>query len=156
MTLKNLVGKTFQENEFYELLLFDIEENFEQYSSKFIHFYFERIETNKIKITHVVYFKDDTENNAQGRSIIEKKEWFQISQNQNHFNLLLCRFDRTGYVSSIWKDHTRTEDWCHGWADEEPDQGPMTPDEIRQAFMELSGVFIDQQEVEKLKSKKAA
>lgn len=69
--------------------------------------------------------------------------------------MLLCRFDRTGFVSSIWKDHTRTEEWCLGWADEGPDHGPMTPDEIRQAVLELSGFFIDQQELQKLKSKKA-
>lgn len=156
MNLKNLVGKTFQENELYELLLFDIEENFEHYFAKFIHFYFDRIENKKIKITQVVYFKDSKEVNIKGRALIKKKEWLEISQNQNHFNLLLCRFDRTGFVSSIWKDHTRTQEWCHGWADERPDLGPMTADEIRQAVYELSGFFSDQQELQKLKSKKAA
>lgn len=155
MEFKNLVGKTFQEKELYELLLFDIEENFEQYTSKYFHIYFDRTENYKIKISHVVYFRDSTEMNKKSRTIIEKKEWFEVGQNQNHFNLLLCRFDRTGFISSIWKDQTRTEDWCHGWADEDPYLGPMTSDEIRQAFMELSGFFIDQQEIEKLKSKKA-
>jgi len=69
---------------------------------------------------------------------------------------LLCRFDRTGHVSSIWKDHTRTQDWCLGWADEAPDIGQMTPDQIRQAIQELSGFFVDQQELQKLRSIKAA
>lgn len=155
MNLKSLVGQTFQENEFYELLLFDIEENFEQYAFQFIHFYFDRVDNNKIKIAEMANFKDSTEMNNKSRSIIEKKEWFEIGQNQNHFNLLLCRFDRTGYLSSIWKDLTRTEDWCRGWADEGPDLGPMTPDEIRQAVLELGGFFVDQQEMLKLKSKKA-
>lgn len=155
MNLNKLIDKTFQENEFYELLLFDIEENFEQYSSKFIHFYFNRIENTKIKITQIIYFKDDIALDSESRTIIEKKEWFEIAHNHDHFNLLLCRLDRTGFVSSIWKDSTRTEEWCHGWADEGPDLGPMTPDEIRQAFMELSGVFMNRQDLEKLKSKKA-
>lgn len=155
MDLNNLIGQTFKESELYELLLFDIEENFEQYLSKYIHFYFARTENNKIKITGAAYFKDPYEMDKKSRSIIEKSEWFEVAQNHDHFNLLLCRFDRTGFVSSIWKDSTRTEEWCHGWADEKPDLGPMTPDEIRQAFSELSGVFTDQQKLDKLKSKKA-
>ncbi|MEK6627939.1 MAG: hypothetical protein AABY53_04885 [Bdellovibrionota bacterium] len=155
MDLCSLIEKTFHENELYELLLFDIEENFVQYSSKYLHIYFDRVENNKIKVLQIAYFKDSTEMNKKSCTIIEKKEWFEIGQNQNHFNFLLCRFDRTGFISSIWKDQTRTEDWCHGWADEEPDLGPMTPDEIRQAVQELSGFFVDQQELQKLKSKKA-
>ena len=156
MNLKNLVGKTFQENEFYELLLFDIEENFEHYRAKNLHIYFNRTENTKIEITEVIYFKDDLEADNKSRSIIEKKEWFEIVQNHNHINLLLYRLDRTGFVSSIWKNSTRTEEWRHRWADEDPDLEPMTPAEIRQAVLELSGFFTDQQELQKLKSKKAA
>jgi len=125
MIFEDLVGKTFQENEFYELLLFDIEENFEQYFSKFIHFYFDRIEDKKIRINEVVYFIDSKELNQKGRKIVEKREWFEIAENHNHFNLLLCRFDRTGFVSSIFKDSTRTEEWKLGWADERPDLGHL-------------------------------
>ena len=155
MNLNSLVGKIYQENEFYELMLFDIEENFEKYSAKFIHFYFDRVENSKIKITQVVHFKDDIEIDNECRRIIEKKEWFEISQNDNHFDLMLCRFDRTGFISLIFKDSTHTQEWKHGWADEGPDLGPMTPDEIRQAVQELSGFFENQQELQKLKSKKA-
>ncbi|MDZ4660561.1 MAG: hypothetical protein SGJ18_02960 [Pseudomonadota bacterium] len=155
MKFENLIGQVFFENEFYELLLFDIEENFEQYFSKFIHFYFDRVEGKKIIITELAYFKDSKEMNKESRKIIEKKEWFEVCQNHNHFNLLLCRFDRTGFVSSVEKDSTLTQEWRRGWADEEPDLGPMTPDEIRQAVRELSGFFCDQQELQKLRSKKA-
>lgn len=154
MDFQKLIGQTFQENEFYELLLFEIEENFTQYFSKFIHFYFERTSDKKLKILEIVYFKDSVELNKKSREIIEKKEWFGIAQNHNHLNLLLCRFDRTGHASSVWKDSTRTQDWCFGWADEEP-YVPMTQEEIREAFQELCGVSLEQQELQKLRSKKA-
>ena len=154
MDFASLVEQTFSENEFYELLLFEIEENFEQFFSKFMHFYFDRTEDKKIKITQVVYFKDDSEMDKKARSIIEKKEWFHIYENHGHIDLMLVRFDRTGKVSVVRENETRTEDWSLGWADEEP-HTPMTRDQIRQAFQELAGVFQDQQELQKLRSKKA-
>ena len=155
MNFENLAGKIFQENELYELLLFELEEKFEQYFSKFIHFYFTRTADSKIKVTEITHFKNSTEMNKKSREIIEKREWFEIDENHNHLNLILCRFDRTGFASSIWKDSTRTQEWARGWADEGPDLGPMTPDEIRQAVYELSGYFKDKQELQKSKSKKA-
>lgn len=155
MNLDSLIGKIYYEKEFYELLLLDVEENFEQYSSKFIHFYFDRVENSQIKITQIVNFQNDIEIDNKNRSIIEKKEWFEISQNDNHFDLMFCRFDRTGFISLIFKDSTHTQEWKHGWADEFPDSEPMTPDEIRQAFFELSGILTDQQEKQKLISKKS-
>lgn len=155
MNFEMLVGKTFRENEFYEILLFELEEKFEQNFSKFIHFYFTRTADGKIKITEIFHFRNSDEMNIKSREIIEKREWFEIDENHNHLNLFLCRFDRTGFVSSIWKDSTRTQEWSRGWADEGPDLGPMTPDEIRHAVRELSGFFIDQQELQKSKSKKA-
>lgn len=154
MDFKNLVNQTFSEIEFYELLLFDIEENFEYYFSKFIHFYFERSKDKKIKITEVRYFNDDSEMDKQARSIIEKKEWFEIYENHGHIDLLLCRFDRTGTRSVVRNNETRTEDWRSGWADEVP-RKPMSRDEIRVAFQELAGVFQNEQEMQKLRSKKA-
>lgn len=155
MNLSSLIGKKFQENELYELLLFDIEKNFEQYLLKNLHIYFNRTGYTRIEVTEVLYFSDDIETDAKSRSIIEKKEWFEITQNHNHIDLLLCRLNRTGLTSSIWKDSTHTQEWKHGWADERPDLGPMKPEEIRQAFLELSGVFIDQKKRQTLKSKKA-
>ena len=155
MNFELLIGKVFQENEFYELLLFEIEENFELHYPKFIHFYFDRTTDKKIKITEIVFFESSEEIDKKSRTIIEKKEWFEIAHNHKHLDLLLCRFDRTGSVSSVWKDETRTQDWRTGWADEGPDLGPMTPDEIRQGCLELAGFFEDQQELQKLRSKKA-
>ena len=156
MIFKNKIGMTFQENEFYELLQFELEENFEQYFSQFIHFYFKRTTDKKIKITEMVHFDSSIEMDQKSRSLIEKKEWFEISQKHNHYNLLLCRFDRTGVISLIWKESTHRQEWKHGWADERPYLGPMTREEIRQAVIELSGCFDNQMELQKLRSKKAA
>ncbi len=155
MNFENLIGKTFQETELYELLLLELEEKFEQNFSKFMHFYFVRTAHNNIRITEIVHFLNSIDIHKKNREIIEKREWFEIARNHNHLNLILCRFDRTGLHSSIWKDSTRTQEWSRSWADEEPDLGPMTPEEIRQAVCELRGFFEDQQELQKSKSKKA-
>lgn len=158
MSLKfeTLVGQVFFEDELYELLLEEIEDNFDNFYSKFIHIYFDRVEIKKIRVTQIAFFKDSKEINQVERKLIEKREWFHIGENDNHFNLLLCRFDRTGFLSSIWKDKTRTEEWAQGWADELPELGrPMTPEEIRQGFRELMGIFEDQQEKQELRNKKA-
>ena len=154
MNFKNLIGQKFFENEFYELLLFEIEEKREQYFSKFIHFYFDRTEDKKIQITELAYFKDRTEMNQKSRSMIEKKEWFEIYENHGHIDLLLCRFDRSGTRSVVYEDKTRTQIASFSWADETP-HTPMTPDEIREAFQELAGVFQNQLDLQKLRSKKA-
>lgn len=156
MNLNDLVGKTFQERELFELLQFDIEENFERYALIYVHMYFKRTGGSEIVITEITYFENSDEIYKKSREQIEKKEWLEIAQNENHFNLLLTRLDRTGYLASIRKDKpTISHDWKRGWLDETPDQGPMTPDELRQGFLELAGVFLGQQELEKLKSKKA-
>ena len=156
MNFEGLIGKTFQENEFYELLLFEIEENFNQYFSKSLHIYFARFEETKIIITEVVYFKDAREMDKEARKFIEKRAWFQIYENHGHIDLLLCRFDRTGISSSVHEDSTDTQSWKTGWIEEKPDLGPMTREEIRQAVLELSGYFEDEQASQKLPYKKSA
>lgn len=153
MNFDDLVGKDFQENEFYELLLYDLEENFGQNFSQFIHFYFERTQEKKVRITEVARFNSSNEMNRKSREVIEKKEWFEIDGHRNLLQLILCRLDRTGWASSIRKDSTRTEEWSRGWADEEPHE-PMTREEIRLAFRELAGFFGDQMDLQKLRNKK--
>lgn len=155
MNLVAFVGQTFYENEFYELLLFQIEENCEKFISKFMHFHFIRSH-GKINITELVYFKDDVEMFKKARSNIEKQEWFEIYDNHGHIDLMLCRFDRSGKRSVVYdNDETRTEDWSLGWADETPHK-PMTREEIREAFQELAGILNTQTELHKLSSKKTA
>jgi hypothetical protein len=155
MNLSFHIGKTYQETEFYELLLFEIEDNFNFFYCKNIHFHFERTADVKIKITDVVYFNSCSEMNRFARSVIEKKEWVEISENVNHIDLVLVRFDRTGTLSVIYPNKTHTEDWCTGWADEGPSRGPLTEEELRAGFRELCGFFEGQIEQQNLKSKKA-
>lgn len=162
MDLQSLVGQTFFENEFYELLLFEIEENFSKHLDKYIHFYFDRTPDKKIKISEIVFFKTSNELDKTSRKIIEKKEWFEIIESHGHIDLVLVRFDRTGSVSVVYRnsplfgDSTRTQEWKMGWADEKPSLGrPLTPEEIRKGFQELAGIFEDQIEKQKLGPKKA-
>jgi hypothetical protein len=156
MDLKSLVGQTFSESDFYELLLTDIEDHFDEYWSHFVHIYFEREDFTKIKISDIVFFQNIFEMTNESKKIIEKKEWYEIAENNgHHFNLLLVRFDRTGFMSSIKREATHTEEWSRGWAVENPASPPMTSDEMRQAFLELSDLFSEQMTTQDLRSKKA-
>jgi hypothetical protein len=156
MDLNSYVGQKYQESEFYELLLFEVEENFDFFHDKYLNFYFDRTADGKIVITELVFFLDSEEMNQVGRKIIEKREWFQVGANPNRNDLLLVRLDRTGTLSIVKRTGTHSEQWCHGWADEEPLGPPLTPDEIREACRELCGFYEDQQENQNLKSKKTA
>lgn len=154
MDLAEFIGQTFFENEFYELLLFQIEENREKFFSKFMHFHFIR-SCGKIVITELVHFKDDVDMFKKARTNIEKQEWFEIYDNHGHIDLMLCRFDRSGKRTVFYiNGDTRTHNCSLGWADETPHR-PMTRDEIREAFQELAGVFNTQQEQQSLSPKKA-
>jgi hypothetical protein len=155
MDLSGYIGKSYQETEFYQLLLFEVEENFDYFHNKNIHFYFDRISGNQIKVTDLVYFKNSYEMNQTARSIIEKKEWIEIHENENHTDLVLVRFDRTGTLSIVWRNKTHTEDWSYGWADEGPPRPRLSEEQIRFAVLELCGFLEDQLEQQKLKSKKS-
>ena len=153
MDFNALKGKTYFEAELYELLLFEIEENFNDFFGQFVHLYFERTNDGKIMINDVLSFSDGAKADEKSRSIIEKKEWLEILENEDHIDLFLVRLDRTGSISVAWKDRTLTHPWKYGWLDEGPPRPPLTPEEIRLAFNELLGVFEDQQELQKSKSK---
>lgn len=156
MDFQSLVGKIFHEKELYEILLFEIETNFEQYFSKAVHFYFDRMADQKIRVTEVFYFSDADKMDKISRTIIEKKEWFEFYEHHGHVDLRLVRFDRMGWLSIVWsKDETLTHESGLAWADEYPDEGPMSPEEKREAFQELAGHFEDSMELQKLRSKKA-
>lgn len=154
MNFDDLVGKNFQEQELYELLVFDIEENFEAFFGKAMHLYFERLAGKQIRVTSIVNFNDADEMDQKSRSIIEKSEWFNIYENCGHIDLMLVRFDRTGQISIVNQNDTHHTDTVIGWADETL-SNPPTEDQIRQAFRDLSGFLEHQSRVEKLKSKKA-
>lgn len=157
---QSFVGKIFGELEFYELMLFEIEENLEDYLTKNVHLYFDRLPAGKIQITEIRYFGSSKEMDRYDRQIIEKKEWFELYENGLHgeyCNWWFCRFDRTGKVSSVYADkETITSPWKHGWADEHPMYGqPMTEEDIRRGIMELCGAFEESVQLFPLRSKKS-
>ena len=154
MNFDDLVGKNFQEQELYQLLVFDIEENFEDFFGKAMHLYFERVADKKITITKVVNFKDADEMDLKSRSNIEKAEWFNVYENCGHIDLMLVRFDRTGQISIVRKNNTHHQNTVLGWADETL-SNPPTVDQIRQAFRDLSGYLEHESKIQKLRSKKA-
>ncbi|MBC7742688.1 MAG: hypothetical protein H7061_10850 [Bdellovibrionaceae bacterium] len=156
MDFAKLVGQQFKEQDFYDLLLEELEDNFESNFGINLHFYFETLENNIIKVIDLCYFESCRAMNIHGRTIIEKSQWFEIGENENHMNLLLVRLDRTGFLSAIWRDKTRTTDWEHGWADEGPPHKPMTPEEIKEAFQELMGVMKGEILEQDLKKKRSA
>jgi hypothetical protein len=155
MNLNAFVGQKYHETEFYDLLLFEVEDNFDFFHDKYLNFYFDRTADGKIVITELKFFEDSEEMNQVGRKIIEKREWFQVGANPNRNDLLLVRLDRTGTLSIVKRTGTHTEEWCHGWIDEEPPRAPLTPEEKRQAFLELCGFLEDKQAIQQLNSKKA-
>lgn len=156
MDFQDLIGGEFTENELYESVLFQVEENFDHYFTKYIHLYFQRVTMKRIRITQVMNFRTEEDLQQRSRQIIEKMEWLEVTRNCNHINLILCRLDRSGQASTVRKDRpSETFDWCHGWADETHCQEPMTPEEIRLAFQELSGLFEHPQSTALLRPKKS-
>ena len=153
---QSFVGQVYGEQEFYELMLFEIEENLEQYLKKNVHFYFDRSPDGKIQIVEVGHFQNFKEMDQCNRAIIEKREWFELCENEEHCNWWFCRLDRTGTVSSIFHEKTYTSPWKHGWADEYPgyDQ-PMTEEELRRGIMELCGVFEEATQSPPIRPKKS-
>ncbi|MBC7740714.1 MAG: hypothetical protein H7061_00855 [Bdellovibrionaceae bacterium] len=153
--IKVEVGQTYLEEEFYQKLLFAMEENIGECFKIFTNYFFENTVDNKIRIIEIVDYKTFREMQNECRKNIEKKQWFELYENGGRLNLLLCRLDRTGKYSVVSEDNTRTQNSFQSWADEYPPQKPMTQDEIREAVMELSGFFKAHIEQPKLSSKKA-
>jgi hypothetical protein len=76
--------------------------------------------------------------------------------NHGHIDLHLVRLNTSGKMAVVRKTQTRVEE-VPGWsfADEavDPNAPPMTPDQIRQAFREMMGLFDTQEQMNKSKTK---
>jgi hypothetical protein len=145
MDLNKYVGQSFDETEFFYILQFEIEEHFEQFQNKFLHFYFERLADSKIKICELVISADDDEYHDLNKQNLDKKEWYEIYENGCQIDFMLVRKDRTGKRSVNFKDSNQINENFGGYcyADEYADEPPMTEDEIRLAFQELAGMMPD-------------
>ncbi|MBC7421676.1 MAG: hypothetical protein H7328_13185 [Bdellovibrio sp.] len=154
MDFKCLIEQIHDEHELYEQLLAEVEDYFEKYLTTFVHFYFERLPQNKIKITDVCYFGNSESMFKVIKNILGKKEWYQIYHNHGHVDLWKCKLDTKAKVSVIYKERTHTENTGIRFLDTE-NHIPMTRDEIREAFQELCGVLQVDAEKKNLITKKA-
>lgn len=153
-----LTGQTFSENELFEVVLFEVESDYDQHSSDCMNIFFERIENKKIKVTEIIRFEDIAALDKCERQNIEKKEWISVDGKSGSIRLMLCRFDRTGELAVVYNDNTRTrrEESHLSWLDEYEDYGkPLTEEEMRLGFQELCGVLQSNELKQNLKPKKA-
>ena len=141
MDLRLLVGKIFDENEIFQLLRFDIEENFKFYLKKYIHIYFNHLDNRKIKINEVVFLYDDASLFAVNRQIIGTKAWIEIYNNSNHIDLTICRKDRSAKYSAFGPNLNYQVDIQKNSYRNPEMVAKLSPEEIREAFAELSGLF---------------
>jgi hypothetical protein len=85
-----------------------------------------------------------------------KRGWLEIYENHGHIDLHLTRSDRSGRLSVVRKTRTLIQEVDGRWfADEDfdPNAPPMTPDQIRQGFRELMGIFDTYEQMNKSKTK---
>jgi hypothetical protein len=156
MDFQSLVGRTFHENQIYELLQFDAESNFDFYVGKYFTIYYEPLPEGCLKITELIESCCHDEYFAMKRRDLGKRSWLEIYENHGHIDLHLCRQDTSGKLSVVHKTHTHFQE-VRGrcFADEGVDSNapPMTPEQIRQAFRELMGICDDHEQMNKSKTK---
>ena len=151
MNLEVLVGKTFEENCLYEVLHFDIQQNFKSYLSKFVHIYFDHLEASQIRINEIRHLEDQKALYVVNRQIIGVKSWIEIYDHFNQIDLMICRQDRSGKFSIIGPTLNFTQIFRYRCFDRYDHIKSPTPEEARQAFAELAGIFDDHVEISKPK-----
>jgi hypothetical protein len=156
MDFQSLVGQTFHENQIYGLLQFEVEENFDSYIGKFLMMYYEPLPEGNLKIAEFVISEGREDYFKAKRKYHGKRAWLEIYDNHGHIDLHLCRQDTSGKMSIVRKTHTYAQEVNGRWfADEDvdPNAPPMTPDQIRQGFRELMGIFDTHEQMNKSRTK---
>ncbi len=151
MNFDELIGQTFHENQIYEMLHFEIEQNFKNYFSKFIHIYFEHLDAGQICILEIVYLADEKTMYITNRQILGTKGWLEIYHHSKHMELMICRKDRSGKFSVMGPSMNHTQTFQR--ADFTPLEitRELTPEEERAAFAELAGMFDEHVQLSKPK-----
>lgn len=142
MDFKELINKTFTEDEIFELLVFEIEENFENYLGKHCHLNFELLSGSVIRITKLVNCKDADESYIQCRAKSDKMNWIEITDNFGHIDIRLTHADRSNKLAVIWNDDRDTyhhSGKSYSYGDEWGEMAPLTEEEWREGFAELAG-----------------
>lgn len=141
MDINELVNKTFTEDEIFELLVFEVEENFEKYLGKHCHLNFEPLGEEQIRITELLTFNDADEAHIVNRTNLDKNNWLEITDNFGHVDVVLTHADRSHRFAIIYKDketyYQSGRSYC--FLDEYDDLTPLTEEEMRQGFAELAG-----------------
>jgi hypothetical protein len=155
MDLKSLIGRKFQEGALFEFLQFEIEENLSDYLRIFFHIYFDKASGGEIVVREIVYFEDKDEFVRVNKLHIRKRYFMRAYGVCSHVNLNLHREDNSGRYAIIWKDRVETGDGGTEYLEDNPNSPKLTPNQIRDAFRELAGLFEARDSNDKLKSKKA-
>lgn len=155
MNFKELIGQKFQETAFFDQVQFEVESNLEYYLGKDWHLFFKRIPDGLIEVTEVIQHADKEQLDPMNKAFFFIKEWIYLRGKQTRVSIQLCRLDRSGRLASVQKDHTHVQEGGICYADEFDHLPRLTPEERREAFRELAGIFAGDIEDQELRQKKA-
>jgi hypothetical protein len=156
MDLRSLVGQTFHENQIYELLQFDIEENFGSYMRKYYLMYYEPLAEGYLKIIEFQEFLSHDDYYKIIRRDLGKRSWLEIYENHGHVDLTLTRPDTSGKLSVVHETHTHFQEMrgqCFADESMDPNRPKMTPEQRRQGFLELIDLLNSHEQMSKSKTK---
>ena len=139
--MKDLVDKTFTEDEIFELIVFEIEENFENYLGRHFHLNFILLENSSIRISKLLTFSDADEAHVINRANLDKHNWLEITDNFGHVDVVLTHADRSHRFAIIHRDEETfyQSGKFYSFADEFNNSGPLTEEEMREGFAEMAG-----------------
>ena len=141
MDLKELVNKTYTEDEIFELLVFEVEENFQHYLGKHFHLNLQRISNALIRVTELIEFKTNDETCLQNRANVDNTTWIEVTDNCGHVDVALTRIDRSYQFAMMNQDkdtYFQSGKYC-SFGGEAVDTTPLTEEEMREGFAELQG-----------------
>ena len=142
MDLNQLVGQILSEDQIYEVLLFDIEGNFNNYSEKFIHIYFSNRGDGKIHIDQISMMQSEDELYSVNRRILGHQGWIEIYDHDRHIDLTLFRINRSGKLSIIGPELNLTQKFNDLSYDLPTEPIELTEEECREAFADLADLLV--------------
>lgn len=138
--LEKLIGLTADENTLFETILFEIESNYDYFKSKACIIPLVANDTQKYQVEKIIW-RQETKINMDLAEYWKKKCWLGIESKSNRISFLFCRVDLTTRSATIYQDgNTDIYNVGHMVDPDEPVE-PMTAEEIRLAFQELSGML---------------
>ena len=154
MEIKDLVNKIFTEDEIFELLVFEVEENFEKYLGRHFHLDLQLQNNSFVIVTRLTLFNNNDETCIRNRAIVDKAYWIEVTDNGGHVDISLTRPSRSHRFAIVHaqKDTFFQDGSYRSFGNEFEDDTPLTEDEMREGFAELAGCL---EEYKKSKNKMA-